>query len=111
MEHPDQRFLLMDWGFNTQMLLLSRGSINKEEIFGRFMTEDVNDTTLKELYERATQPHTVFVFHASPYVVHKKPQEVFDRMLERFGPQKEIIKVFLHKRGDPVYVLVKVRAT
>lgn len=109
-ERPSKRFLLMDWGFNTQMQLLSRGAIHQEEVFPRLMDEEVNETSLKELYDRAIHPSSVLVFHAGNYVVHGKPIEVFEEMLRRFGPRKEIVKTFFQRQGDPVYVLIEVRA-
>jgi 4-amino-4-deoxy-L-arabinose transferase-like glycosyltransferase len=105
-QNRDRHFLLMDWGFSTQLLLLSRGSVNKEELFAQLETND-SDELLKGLYERAVQPHNLFVFHVSPYIVYKKPQELFEKMLKRFGLRSEIVKVFLHKRGDPVFFVVR----
>jgi len=111
METQGRRFLLMDWGFNTQLLLLSRGSIEKDEIFWRLETSDGDDMIMERLYKRAIQPNTFLVFHATPFIVHDRPRELFDKMLRRFALQTEIVKVFFHKRGDPVYLLVKVTAS
>jgi len=108
-EKTDQRLLLMDWGFSTQLLLLSRGSINKEEVFGELQTAGNEEQTLGKLRKRAIQPNSLFLFHASPYTVFEKPRELFERMLERYQLRSEIVKVFFHRRGDPAFILLRVK--
>jgi hypothetical protein len=107
----DQRFLLMDWGFSTQLLLLSRGSIKKEELFWELGTPGNEEQKLSDLRKRAIQPNNLFLFRSSPYTVFEKPRELFERMLARYKLRSETIKVFFHRRGDPAFVLVRVRPT
>ena len=111
LERTDQRFLLMDWGFSNQLLLLSRGSIKKEELFWELRTADNEERKLSDLRDRAIQPNNLFLFRSSPYTVFEKPRELFERMLARYKLQSETVKVFFHRRGDPAFVLVRVRST
>jgi len=116
-QHKNQTYLLMDWGFNTQLLLLSRGSINKEEIFWSLLgTHDWRladgqreDELIDDLYHQWTwNPSNIFVFHAERYTQFKKPRRIFDKMVERYNLKAEIVKVFLQGDGSPVYLLYKV---
>ena len=111
LESTDQRFLLMDWGFSTQLLLLSRGSIKKEELFWELVTAGNEEQKLSDLRKRAIQPNNLFLFRSSPYTVFEKPRELFERMLGRYKLRSETVKVFFHRRGDPAFVLVRVRPT
>jgi len=111
LERTDQRLLLMDWGFSNQLLLLSRGSIKKEELFWELRTADNEERKLTDLRERAIQPNNLFLFRSSPYTVFEKPRELFEKMLGRYQLRSETVKVFFHRRGDPAFVLVRVRST
>jgi Dolichyl-phosphate-mannose-protein mannosyltransferase len=106
----DQRLLLMDWGFSTQLLLLSRGSIRKEEVFWELRTPGNEEQQMSELHKRALQPNSLFVFHAPPYTVFERPRELFENMLQRYKLRSETVKVFFHRRGDPAFLLLRVAA-
>jgi len=110
LEKSDQRFLLMDWGFSTQLLLLSRGSIKKEELFWELRSAGNEEQQLSDLRKRAIQPNNLFLFHSSPYTVFEKPRELFERMLRRYKLRSETVKVFFHRRGDPAFFLLRVQA-
>jgi hypothetical protein len=110
LENTDQRFLLMDWGFSTQLLLLSRGSIKKEELFWELRSAGNEEQKLSDLRKRAIQPNNLFLFHSSPYTVFEKPRELFERMLGRYKLRSETVKVFFHRRGDPAFLLLRVQA-
>ncbi len=110
LERPDHRFLLMDWGFSTQLLLLSRGTIKKEEVFWDLRTAGNEEQKLTDLRKRAVEPNNLFVFHSSPYTVFEKPRELFETMLGRYKLRSETVRVFFHRRGDPAFELLRVKA-
>jgi 4-amino-4-deoxy-L-arabinose transferase-like glycosyltransferase len=105
-----ERFLLMDWGFNNQMLLLSRGQVRKEEVFWQLLQPQSKEDALAELEQLAQDGSSLFVFHAPAHTVFNQPIQLFDEMLTRRGWKSKRTKVFFHRRGDPVYFLLKVEA-
>ena len=113
-ENPRYSYALMDWGFGTQMLLLSRGAIVKDELF--YFLEDparvgvaTRDELADWLYHRwMRSPASVFVFHAPAYTLFDQPKMVFDAMLERHDLRSQLLKVFRQRNGDPVYLLYEV---
>ncbi len=105
-----ERFLLMDWGFNNQMLLLSRGQVRKEEVFWQLLQPQSKEQALAALGQLAQDGSSLFVFHAPAHTVFNQPIQLFDEMLRLRGWKSRRTKVFFHRRGDPVYFLLKVEA-
>lgn len=108
LQQQDKRLIIMDWGFSTQLLLLSRGRIDKEEIFWELINGGPEEQALNRLHERAKDPSALFLFHAPDSTVYQNPRLLFQKMLERYQLKAETVRVFLHRRGDPVYVLLRV---
>ena len=108
-ENPRYCYVLMDWGFNTQMLLLSHGTIDKEEVFWSLLETGRQVELADWLYRRwMANPASAFVFHAPKYTQFDQPKRVFDAMLERYGLKEELLKVFRQRNGDPVYLVYEV---
>jgi hypothetical protein len=105
-----QKLVLMDWGLENQLQLLSRGTINREEFFWALRDADRKDQMADLLYQKVRQESgDVFVFHAPGCTQFSEPRRVFDRMLEKYGRTAETVKVFNQRDGQPVYILQRVR--
>jgi len=99
-------YLLMDWGANNQLLFLSKGAVEKEEIFWELLDPLTDEDVLVEkLYERAKKPNSVFVFREQPYVVHARPARIFSRMLEKHHLIASTIQVFFQRDRRPLFRL------
>jgi len=108
-ENPRYCYVLMDWGFETQMLLLSRGTIEHEQVFWSLLETGRQVESADWLYRRwMANPASAFVFHAPKYTMFAQPKRVFDAMLERYGLKEELLKVFRQRNGDPVYLVYEV---
>ncbi len=105
----EQTYLLMDWGFNTQLLLLSRGTIEKQELFWPLLDGAAPEADeIADLYAQAQLPDHVFVFHAPAYTIFDRPRQVFDAMVAQNGLRTETVRVFNQRDGEAVYVLERV---
>jgi 4-amino-4-deoxy-L-arabinose transferase-like glycosyltransferase len=104
-QHKDQNYVLMDWGFNTQMLLLARGDIKKQEIFWQLNDPDREQASIEYLRQKALANGTVFVFHAPQRTVFYQPTKVFDEMLAKYDLATSTSTVFNQRDGEPVYIL------
>jgi hypothetical protein len=93
----------MDWGFSTQLLLLSRGAIKKEEIFWSLLSASDETVLVDNLRQRVDKPATLVVFRAPGQEIFRQPKRFFKLMLERYGLTAETVKTFI-KRRDSQFV-------
>jgi hypothetical protein len=96
--NPDRNLVLMDWGFNTQLTLLSAGRARKEE----FVCESRN---LEDCLESLMTPTTSYlVFHAPPF--ESVPvYDAYKRVLARRRLRNRAVKTFYQRDGRPVYMV------
>ncbi len=105
--HPDKTFLLMDWGFKNQLLLLSDGFVKKEEAFVPLVDLPVDDKILR-LKPILTVEDAFFVFHAPPsesFPIF----EAFRSALERYGLEGIPVRTFYQRDGRPIYLVYQVQ--
>ncbi len=104
-QHPDETFLLMDWGFSTQLLLLSHGKIRKEEAFVPMMYLPTEEK-VSHLKPVLAETNSYLVFHAPP--LESFPVfEAFRLALDRYGRDALPVKTFYQRDGRPIYVVYK----
>ncbi len=105
-QHPDETFLLMDWGFSTQLLLLSDGKIKKEEAFVPMMYLPAEEK-VSRLKPLLADVNSFFVFHAPP--VESFPLfDAFRLALDRYGVEAQPIRTFYQRDGRPIYLVYRV---
>lgn len=104
-ERPGNRFVLMDWGFNTQLLIMSKGGIRKDEVY-HWLTEGQAERERFDVYLR--DPNSLFVFHTPKYTKVARPREIFTELLTEKGLKEEIVQTFYQKNGEAVYYLSRV---
>ncbi len=104
--HADKTYLLMDWGFSTQLLLLSKAKIKKEEAF--VSVKDASDNErLPQLERYLGLIKSTLVFHAPPF--ESSPLlEFFHRSLPQLGLAADHVKTFYQRNGEPVYHLYEI---
>ena len=73
-ERPGNRLVLMDWGFNTQLLTMSKGSIRKDEVF-HWLTDGKAELERFDAYLQ--DPGSLYVFHTPEYTRFSKPKGIF----------------------------------
>jgi hypothetical protein len=106
-ENPENTYLLMDWGFSTQLLLLSRGAIKKEEIFWSLLSASDESVLVGNLRQRVDKPATLIVFRAPGQEIFRQPKRSFELMLERYGLTAETVKTFYQAEELPVYLILR----
>jgi hypothetical protein len=97
LSHPDKDYLLMDWGFSNQLVLLTHNRIHYEE----FVCAPKNlDACMDSIL---TQRNAFLLFHVRPSD-NAQILAVYKQALTRHQLQGRIAKTFYQKDGHPVYV-------
>jgi 4-amino-4-deoxy-L-arabinose transferase-like glycosyltransferase len=100
--NPDMRFVLMDWGFGTQLLLLAGGRIVQEEAFTEFNGVPEPER-LRRLQRYLTDPRAMFVFHAPGFETYP--------LLEWFRQDSQgtirLTRTFAQRNGQPIYLVYR----
>jgi hypothetical protein len=104
--NPDRQFVMMDWGMFTQLLTLSRGSIKMEEPGWMMADPAHSDEKAEGLALAASDPRTIFVFHAEPAEIFREPRNAFNRMLIRHHLLPKPLMTFREHGGKPIYELI-----
>jgi len=102
-QHPGKSFLLMDWGFNAQLLLLSEGRINKEEAPVQFR-DFSGEEKIARMKPFLKGGNTLLVFHAPPFETYST-LKFFRSALDRYGLEGRPVKTFYQRDGRPIYVV------
>jgi hypothetical protein len=101
--NSDLRYVLMDWGFSNQLLLLSDGHIVQEEAFAQF--NGVSDSEkLRRLQPYLADRKAVLVFHAPGFETFPLV-EWFDRIQNGSRGKIRLIKTIAQRDGRPIYLI------
>ena len=99
--HPEKTFVLMEWGFNTQLAFLSQGPMRKEEFV---CSPDRLEICMEALVHRED---VYYVFHLPPF---ESPSRfpAFNKVLVRFGMRGRTIQTFYQRDGRPIYIVYEI---
>ena len=100
-ENPGKNYLLMEWGFSNQLVLLSNGRIQYED----FACEQNNLETCMESV--LTRMNTYFVFHVPPFETQPL-LETFKKILAKRNLQGRILRTFYQRDSQPIYIVYEI---
>ena len=96
-KNPDKNFVLMEWGFSNQLMLLSNGRIRYED----FICDDGNlESCIEPLL---SHPKAVTIFYAPPYG-NLAVLDAYNEALARHHLQVKA-QTFFQRDGRPVYLV------
>jgi hypothetical protein len=109
-QNKDQTFLLMDWGFNNQLLLLSGGAVKKLDMSWTLAETrpEAEEEQIDALYRWTWNPSSVFLFHTPQHSVRQEPKNLFQKMLAKYGLRSDTSELFFQRDGQVVYSLERV---
>ncbi len=102
--NPDKHFLLMDWGFSTQLLVERKGKLNWEEAFVPVLDSPSAGEKVDAIHPYLTNPDDIFVFHQPPFATFPI-LEPFQKALTYYGLDFRIVAKFSQRDGRPIYLL------
>jgi 4-amino-4-deoxy-L-arabinose transferase-like glycosyltransferase len=100
-ENPDRKYILMEWGFTTQLILLTHGRLRYED----FACSEENPAACMDRVIPSRNAN--FVFHV-PQFTDKPMLPVFKEALARQNLQGRRLKTFFQRDGRPIYVVYEV---
>lgn len=105
-QNRDKTYLLMDWGFSTQLLVHSENRIRKQEVF--FAWTDLREQErVERLLPTLADPSAVLVFHVPPFETVPS-YDFVTKSLKRYGLEAQPVQTFFQKDGRPIYVVIRV---
>jgi 4-amino-4-deoxy-L-arabinose transferase-like glycosyltransferase len=102
-EHPEKTFLLMDWGLNYQLLLLSQARL--EHHYGDFLGIS-DEQKIDRLRPMLMTKNSYFVFHAPPFEAFPI-LDAFQHALAKYH-LKSARTTFYQRNGDPAYFVYEI---
>jgi hypothetical protein len=101
--HPERAVVCMDWGFNANILALTRHPV--KTIRNYYPGACRSPEQLAELFD----DRHVFLFHSRQYTLMPEPGEDFSRALSHAGARVDTLRTFHQREGQPVAYLLSVR--
>jgi hypothetical protein len=105
--NPDRQFLLMDWGFSAQLLVMNSRHVNFREIYPRIASHRSRDERIRALYSYLLDPANLFVFHSDRFTTEPLFED-FIAAAQRFGFELSFVKPFYQGDGRLIYFLAEV---
>ena len=105
--HADKNFALMDWGFSNQLLILTEGSIKKEESYLSIKDSQNEEEALKRMCHLLERSNNVFVFHAKKYEIFPL-LDTFNQAVQKCGRRAQLLETFYQRDRQPVYLIYEV---
>jgi len=109
-ERPGKTLVLMEWGFNTQLLALGSGTVRKIEFQWSYERRPTQED-FERLYELVKDSSNLFVFHAPKYLLDVDSYQLFFRVVDSAQMELSIAQTFYQRDGDPVIIIYEVRQT
>ena len=103
--HPERMVVCMDWGFNANILSLSKRPV--QTIRNYYLHTRRSPEALTQLFDSTH----VFLFHAPEYTSMTAAQEDFSAAVALAGAAVDTIRIFHQREGQPVAFLLQVRSS
>lgn len=101
--HPDRTVVCMDWGFNANILSLTKKPVRT--IRNYYDNARRSPAQLAQLFDSTH----VFLLHAPEYAYLPAAQQDFAAALKLAGAEADTLRIFHQREGQPVAYLLQVR--
>jgi hypothetical protein len=102
-DYAGREIEIMDWGFNTQLALLSGGALRTRERFWKYTGASEPGDDLLALVSR---PENVFLLHAGDAIIFPSAEQALHTAASRACVEARELRRFTDWRRLPVYVLL-----
>ncbi len=102
--NPGRHMLIMDWGFDVQLVVLGRDRIHLEEAFVRALESDSESGKMQAIYPYLISPDNLFVFHMPRFETFPM-LDLFRRSIVHYGLDARVVAPFFQRDRAPIYVV------
>ncbi len=99
----DRYFALMDWGFSSQLLILTQGRIDQKEVFGELDYLPTSAEKMAALVPYLMNPGNILLFHVPRYE-SRHTFDLFKAALRNYSIGARRIETFYQRDGLPLAV-------
>jgi len=97
----------MDWGIRNNVLFLTQGRVDPQEVFGFESLEEPDPGFRERLLPHLADPWTRYIFHSPEETVFKR-WDYFQALVAEEGKGIRVEKVFTDRSGKHIFILVGV---
>lgn len=97
----------MDWGIRNNVLFLTQGRVDPQEVFGFESLEEPDVGFRERLLPHLADPGTLYIFHSPEETIFKR-WGPFEALVGERGKGLRVEKVFTDRSGKQIFVVVRV---
>ncbi len=97
----------MDWGIRNNILFLTQGRVDPQEVFGFESLEEPDVGFWERLFPHLADPGTIYIFHSPEETIFER-WDYFETLVAERGKGIRVEKVFTDRSGKQMFVLIKV---
>ena len=97
----------MDWGIRNNVLFLTQGRIDPQEVFGFESLEEPDIGFRERLLPHLVDPRTLYIFHSPEETIFER-RGPFEALVAERGKGIRVEKVFADRSGKQIFLVVRV---
>ena len=97
----------MDWGIRNNVLFLTQGRVDPQEVFGFESLEEPDVGFRERLLPHLADGRTIYIFHSPEETIFQR-WDSFEALVAEGGKGIRVEKVFTDRSGKKIFVLIKV---
>ena len=97
----------MDWGIRNNVLFLTQGRVDPQEVFGFESLEEPDIGFRERLLPHLAAPRTIYIFHSPEETIFER-WGPFEALVAERGKGIRVEKVIPDRSGKQIFVVVRV---
>lgn len=97
----------MDWGIRNNVLFLTQGRVDPQEVFGFESLEEPDVGFRERLLPHLANPRTIYIFHSPEETIFKR-WDAFEALVGERGKRIRVEKVIPDRSGKQIFIVVRV---
>lgn len=107
LEEKEAPTVAMDWGIRNNVLFLTRGRVDPQEVFGFESLEEPDMGFRERLLPHLADPRTIYIFHSPEETIFKR-WGPFQALVVESGKEIRVEKVLTDRSGKQIFIVARV---
>jgi hypothetical protein len=107
LEEKEAPTVAMDWGIRNNVLFLTQGRVDPQEVFGFESLEEPDIGFRERLLPHLADPRTIYIFRSPEETIFKR-WDYFQALVAEGGKGIQVEKVVTDRSGKKIFVVVSV---